>query len=183
MKQRFPDCQMTTAQTLLSIVLVRSWPLWQINIRNAFLHGDLHETVYMCPPGSNCPPKMMSLEEIPYGLKQAPQEWFDKSQQAILKAQLHQSYNDHSYFFTEVTPFYCCVWIIILLVTIMHLELVVSNDIPWSHFKWKTLVSRLTSLVWKLNILCFASTSINTSMPKVYHPWPHSLMEELLTHQ
>ena len=36
----------------LSMVVVRHWPLYQLDIKNAFLHGDLEEEVYMeQPPG------------------------------------------------------------------------------------------------------------------------------------
>ena len=38
---------------LLSMVAMRSWPLFQLNIKNAFLQGDIAEEVYMeQSPGS-----------------------------------------------------------------------------------------------------------------------------------
>ena len=37
---------------LLSMVVIQSWPLYQLDIKNVFLHGDLTEEVYMeQPPG------------------------------------------------------------------------------------------------------------------------------------
>ena len=37
---------------LLSMTTMQSWPLYPLNIKNAFLHGDLAEEVYMeQPPG------------------------------------------------------------------------------------------------------------------------------------
>ena len=43
---------MTSIRLLFSMAAVRSWPLYQLDIKNAFLHGDLAEEEYMeQPPG------------------------------------------------------------------------------------------------------------------------------------
>ena len=41
---------MTFVHLLLSMAAMSSWPLYQLNIKNAFLHGDLVEEVYMKQP-------------------------------------------------------------------------------------------------------------------------------------
>ncbi|GJR70993.1 ribonuclease H-like domain-containing protein [Tanacetum coccineum] len=41
-----------TIRAVLSLAASRHWPIHQLNVKNAFLHGDLSETIYMHqPPG------------------------------------------------------------------------------------------------------------------------------------
>ena len=47
-----PVAKIASVRLLLSMVTMRSWPIFQLDIKNVFLHGDLAEEVYMeQPPG------------------------------------------------------------------------------------------------------------------------------------
>lgn len=42
--------KINTIRILISLVATKDWPLHQLNVKNAFLHGDLEEDVYMDVP-------------------------------------------------------------------------------------------------------------------------------------
>ncbi|GKA36985.1 ribonuclease H-like domain-containing protein [Tanacetum coccineum] len=42
-----PVVKLGTIQTVLSLAATRHWPIHQLDVKNAFLRGDLSETVYM----------------------------------------------------------------------------------------------------------------------------------------
>ncbi|RVX23211.1 Retrovirus-related Pol polyprotein from transposon RE1 [Vitis vinifera] len=49
-----PVAKIASVRLLLSMAAMCSWPLYQLDIKNAFLHGDLAEEVYIeQPPGSD----------------------------------------------------------------------------------------------------------------------------------
>ena len=45
-----PISKMAFICLLLFVVAMSSWPLYQLDIKNVFLHGDLSEEVYMEQP-------------------------------------------------------------------------------------------------------------------------------------
>ena len=47
-----PLAKITSIRILISLAVNLGWPLFHLDVKNAFLHGDLHEEVYMeQPPG------------------------------------------------------------------------------------------------------------------------------------
>ncbi|RVW23478.1 Retrovirus-related Pol polyprotein from transposon TNT 1-94 [Vitis vinifera] len=77
----------SSIRALLAVAAARQWDLFQMDVKNAFLNGDLSEAVYMQPPSglsveSN---KVCHLRRALYGLKQAPRAWFAKFSSTIFR--------------------------------------------------------------------------------------------------
>jgi len=70
-----PVAKMTTVRTILAIAASQSWQLHQMDVKNAFLHGDLREAIYMKLPSgmtTSSPHDVCKLKRSLYRLKQAP---------------------------------------------------------------------------------------------------------------
>ncbi|KAF8651260.1 hypothetical protein HU200_063510 [Digitaria exilis] len=77
-----PVVKPATIRTVLHLAAARDWPVHQLDVKNAFLHGDLTEQVFCQQPtgfiDSTHPDAVCLLRKSLYGLKQAPRAWFDR---------------------------------------------------------------------------------------------------------
>jgi hypothetical protein len=97
-----PVAKLGSVRILISLAANLGWPLFQLDVKNAFLHGDLQEEVYMeQPPGFVAQgerTQVCRLRKALYGLKQSPRAWFGKFSDAVLRFGMHRSQTDHSVF-------------------------------------------------------------------------------------
>ncbi|KAL4027854.1 hypothetical protein IC575_011044 [Cucumis melo] len=100
-----PVAKMVTVKTLLTIAVSKEWPLVQLDVNNAFLHGELFEEVYMDLPLGYKPQYEIQGEKFVcrlhksiYGLKQASRQWFTKFLTFLVSLGFQQSKADYFLF-------------------------------------------------------------------------------------
>ncbi|CAN6459492.1 unnamed protein product [Victoria cruziana] len=95
-----PVARMTSVRTLISVASISKWPIFQMDVKNAFLNGNLKEEVFMdAPPGLSIPNgKVLRLKKALYGLKQAPKAWFDRFYSVMILHDFKSCYSDTAMF-------------------------------------------------------------------------------------
>ena len=118
-----PVAKMTAIRTLLAIAATKSWKLFQLDVKNAFLNGDLLEEIYMEQPKGYVHPKfptyICNLKKALYGLKQAPRAWYHKLVVYLMQNGFRESDVDPSLFVnvTKGKLIAICIYVDDLIVT------------------------------------------------------------------
>ncbi|KAK3119631.1 hypothetical protein QOZ80_9AG0673040 [Eleusine coracana subsp. coracana] len=97
-----PVAKITTIRVLLALTACKSWKLWQMDVKNAFLHGELDKDIYMEQPrgfeSKIHPEYVCKLKKALYGLKQAPRAWYGKIGEFLIQSGFNIAPSDSSLF-------------------------------------------------------------------------------------
>ncbi|GKV42713.1 hypothetical protein SLEP1_g50091 [Rubroshorea leprosula] len=87
---------------VIALVAHNSWPFYQLDVKSAFLHGDLDEEVFIHqPPGyvkAGNEHKVYKLKRALYGLKQAPRAWYSRIESYFLREGFEKCPYEHTLF-------------------------------------------------------------------------------------
>lgn len=128
-----PVAKMTTVRCLLTVAMARGWGLHQMDVSNAFLHGELNEEVYMeVSQGYKVPAKGMvcRLKKSLYGLRQASRNWYSKLSRALTEYGFRESHADHSLFLYSHDDVF-----MVILVYVDDLVIAGNDDVACANFK------------------------------------------------
>lgn len=132
--------KLNSVQVLISLAINMNWPLHQLDVKNAFLHGDLLDEVFMQQPRrfvvESESHTVCKLNKLIYGFKQSPCAWFDKLSNILTEFGFVGSVSDYSMFVKKTTRGY------IILIVYVDDIIVSSGDnigiqetISWLHSK------------------------------------------------
>ena len=106
-----PVARMDTIRAVLAIAAQNQWPVYQMDVKSAFLNGILEEEVYVDqPPGYTIKgheDKVYKLKKALYGLKQAPRAWYSRVDSYLINNGFSRSSNDPTLYVKQSKVNYC----------------------------------------------------------------------------
>ncbi|RVW42706.1 Retrovirus-related Pol polyprotein from transposon TNT 1-94 [Vitis vinifera] len=97
-----PVARLETIRIVISLAAQKDWMIYQLDVKSAFLHGEIHEEVFVeQPPGyeqKGKESKVYRLKKALYGLKQAPRAWYSRIESYFIKEGFNKCSYEHTLF-------------------------------------------------------------------------------------
>ncbi|GKA42856.1 putative ribonuclease H-like domain-containing protein [Tanacetum coccineum] len=97
-----PVARVEAIRIFLAFASFMNFPVYQMDVKSAFLYGTIEEEVYVCqPPGfvdPEFPEKVYKVEKALYGLHQAPRAWYETLSTYLLDNGFHRGQIDKTLF-------------------------------------------------------------------------------------
>jgi len=93
-----PVAKMNTIRIMIALATKYDWKLHQLDVKSAFLNGDLKEEIYLVQPEGFVKKGqehlVRKLRKALYGLKQTPRYWYEKIDKFFFQQGFKRSKND-----------------------------------------------------------------------------------------
>ena len=113
-----PVARMDTIRLVLVLATQNRQSLFQLDVKSAFLHGELNEEVYVEQPlgyiVKEAESKVYHLRRALYGLKQAPRAWYSRIEAYFLKEEFEKCPQEHTLFIkksSQGTLLFVCLYV------------------------------------------------------------------------
>lgn len=87
---------------ILALAASKGWNVYQLDVKSAFLHGELKEAMFIEQPQGyeikGEEDKVYRLKKALYGLKQAPRAWYNKLESHFIKEGFERCPSEHTLF-------------------------------------------------------------------------------------
>ncbi|GJR71267.1 retrovirus-related pol polyprotein from transposon TNT 1-94 [Tanacetum coccineum] len=100
-----PVARLEVVQLFVAYAAHKSFPIYQMDVKTAFLNGPLKKKVYVNQPDGfidpHHPDKVYHLKKALYGLKQAPRAWYDELSNFLISKGFSKGSIDPTMFITK----------------------------------------------------------------------------------
>ena len=111
-----PVARLESLRILLSISVKRNYTLRQLDVKSAFLYGDIDGETYLeLPEGYQKSGKVWRLNKAIYGLRQSPRLWYFHLTEALKNMNLTVTDFDPCILVSK--DLYCCIYVDDILIT------------------------------------------------------------------
>ena len=97
-----PVARWDTIRLIMALAAHQNWDIYQLDVKSAFLHGELKENVYIEQPKGFVKKgeegKVLKLKKALYGLKQAPRAWYSRIKAYFLESGFEKCPSEHTLF-------------------------------------------------------------------------------------
>lgn len=97
-----PVARWDTIRMILALAASKDWKVFQLDVKSAFLHGEISEEVFVEQPEGyeikGAEGKVYRLKKALYGLKQAPRAWFSKIEAFFLEEKFEKCVSEPTLF-------------------------------------------------------------------------------------
>jgi hypothetical protein len=92
--------RLESVRLLLAYAAGEGWPIHHMDVKSAFLNGELQEEAFVTqPPGfvvEGEEGKVLRLTKVMYGLRQTPRAWYAKLDAILIALGFHRSESEHA---------------------------------------------------------------------------------------